>query len=568
MLIPLITATFFMYFFKRGTSDEFLYAFIFSFFLSSFLFINLREIKSWKYFEIKSLLLNNLYSKFQNNHKSQILIIFLFLLISQNDILNYETIDTDINSYLATSKEILRGNLPYENQWESKTPMLYVFYAFLIFLSGGNLVYFKLLNDLLLFLVALLIFYITKIKYENIGIKAFTTTCLYVSFMSFDWAKTEYSEIYVIFFLASSYLYLLRKSSNNVFKAGLLFSIATLVNQGSIVFAIPFLFVIFKRAKNIGIEIIKFSLGVLIPHFLMLLFYLFNDLFDIYYATLFKIPLTYTQSDFLFLEEILVFVKSIYNHSFLLFFIFFASVIFLMGFFTNLNLWRNSKNNIFTLDHEINLFLLTSLLFYYLAAKGYYHHTLFLIFFSVFIINQFTSGNFSYFFNFTIFICSCSIILSTASSSLNNLKNLNEVENNYPLKELSIVIDSYFDDDFTVLALDYNLILYYLDKPNFSYIVHPQNHYEDFITNELINLDLIKDNQIRELISAEPDVILCSGTQIISGIVTQIEEFNCEVSDYNRKYIKLDTNLYRYNANINLYPDPYREVGVYLKIND
>ena len=300
----------------------------------------------------------------------------------------------------------------------------------------------------------------------------------------------------------------------------------------------------------------------------MLLFYLFNDLFDIYFATLFKIPLTYTQSDFSFLEELLVFVKSIYNHSFLLFFIFFASAIFFMGFSINLNLWRNSKNNIFKLDHEINLLVVTSLLFYYLAAKGYYHHTLFLIFFSVFTINQFTSGKFSYFFNFTIFICSCSIILSTMSSSLNNLKNLNEVENNYPLKELSIVIDSYFDDDFTVLALDYNLILYYLDKPNFSYIVHPQNHYEDFITNELINLNFIKKDQIRELISAEPDVILCSGTQIISGIVTQIEEFNCEISDYNKKYIKLDTNLYRYNANINLYPDPYREVGVYLKIND
>ena len=187
---------------------------------------------------------------------------------------------------------------------------------------------------------------------------------------------------------------------------------------------------------------------------------------------------------------------------------------------------------------------------------------MFVIFFSTFLINQFSSKNFLIFFNVAVLVCSLSILFTTINPSSNNLKNLNNVENNYPLKQLAYLIDDYFDEEYTVLAFDYNLILYYLDKPNYSYIVHPQNHYEEFVTNELIKLDLIKPNEITELIADEPDVILCSGTQIINGKVTQINEFNCEVSDYNRKYKKLKTDQFRYSKNINFYPDPYREVGV------
>ena len=49
--------------------------------------------------------------------------------------------------------------------------------------------------------------------------------------------------------------------------------------------------------------------------------------------------------------------------------------------------------------------------------------------------------------------------------------NLNEVYENYPLKQLSKDIDNNFkNDQYDILAMDYLLILYYLDKPNFSYI--------------------------------------------------------------------------------------------------
>ncbi len=560
---------FFSYLSRKNTNEEFFYVFVLTLTLSIFVFINLGKANLSANFIFNNSFIKYLYLKFSSNKVLQIISLFIFLILTQNDILNFETIDSDINSYLVTSKDILRGNLPYENQWESKTPMLYVFYAIFILLSGESLVYFKLLNDFLLFLVVLLMFKITKIKYQNGNVQPFITACLYISFMSFDWAKAEYSEIYVVFFLGLSYLYILNINNKySVFKAGIFFSIATLVNQGSLIFFIPLIYSINKRFRPFFPNSFKFIIGTIIPHFITLCIYYFNGLFDIYYVTLFKIPLTYTQTNFVFIEQMVVYIRSIYEHNYILFFIFFSISIFFIGTILKLIFNKNFQNTFINFDNEINLFILFSVLFYYMAAKGYYHHTLFVIFFSTFLINQFSSKNFLIFFNVAVLVCSLSILFTTINPSSNNLKNLNNVENNYPLKQLAYLIDDYFDEEYTVLAFDYNLILYYLDKSNYSYIVHPQNHYEEFVTNELIKLDLIKPNEITELIADEPDVILCSGTQIINGKVTQINEFNCEVSDYNRKYKKLKTDQFRYSKNINFYPDPYREVGVYLKIND
>ena len=41
-------------------------------------------------------------------------ILLFYVLFTQGQYLNYETIDWDTNSYLVSSQDVLRGNLPYE----------------------------------------------------------------------------------------------------------------------------------------------------------------------------------------------------------------------------------------------------------------------------------------------------------------------------------------------------------------------------------------------------------------------------------------------------------------------
>ena len=91
-----------------------------------------------------------------------------------------------------------------------------------------------------------------------------------------------------------------------------------------------------------------------------------------------------------------------------------------------------------------------------------------------------------------IFVSVTSLGLTQFNKSSNNLVNLNNIYNDYPLKKLSKEIDQQFESDYDILAFDSVLVLFYLDKPNFSYIVHPTNHNEQFITSKLIKRRLNK----------------------------------------------------------------------------
>jgi len=153
----------------------------------------------------------------------------------------------------------------------------------------------------------------------------------------------------------------------------------------------------------------------------------------------------------------------------------------------------------------------------------------------------------------------------------NNLKSINTTLENYPLYQLAEEIDSLFDNkDYDVLAVDHLLILYYLDKPNTSYIIHPYNNFEKYIVDALIETKLLKTNENSHLsyyIEMEPDVIICTPQAVIYGYPTEIGSkfFNCEVTDYKKNYYQLDTEKYLNNPNRQYFYDPYIEIDVFIK---
>ena len=199
---------------------------------------------------------------------------FLTLLIvtflTQNVYLNFETIDWDTASYMVASNDINRGNLPNETQWESKGPVLFYLYSFLLSLVDGNLVSFKLLNDFLLVLISFTLFLIIYRKSNrNIG-KSLSTSLLFVLLMSQPWALSEYTEIYSLLFKALAYLLLLNDEIDYIkyFLIGLFMSFSTLINQGTVLFIIPFLIISYISKKK---DFIKFTIGFTIPHLIFLI---------------------------------------------------------------------------------------------------------------------------------------------------------------------------------------------------------------------------------------------------------------------------------------------------------
>lgn len=507
---------------------------------------------------------NNFHFDLKLNHLSIILGLTFFAILSQNIYLNFETIDWDVASYLVASQDIANGNVPNQYQWESKGPVLFYFYYLLMLFAGKNFLIFKLLNDLILIVITIFL-YLTIYELSNKNkLKSIFSSLLFLVLMSQSWAVGEFSEIYSLFFIScASYLMVTKISDRYKYiYIGTLLALSTLVNQGTILFALPMLHYIFldTRGKNLKNGLIKFITPGIIIHLLFLLYYSYHSILDVYITTYIQIPLGYIQSNYANLYELKVFFRSFYENYHPIYFALLSILIFLITqLFTLFNRLSNYVND------WIITFLITSVIFYYVGSHNYYHHLIFFLFAISLSVIKIPNSQSLLIYSF-ISIASVLLIIQDGNQAVYNLKNTESLFEDYPLRKLSQEIDMQFQNDYTVLALDHTLILYYLDKPNYTYIIHPSNHAEDYIVKTLASLGKINENYLEEiLLYQNPDVILCSARMIVKGNPTKNTLFNCAVDDYRKEYIKLDTTKYEQNLNLSYYVDPYREINVYIK---
>ena len=490
----------------------------------------------------------------ENYFRNLFLFLTLLTIILQGQYLDFETIDADIHTYLLVGNDVLNGFLPYESQWDDKGPIFYIFYALLIFLSNKNLVIFKILCDLLLLLIAFGIAKIIHAKNEDKKkVQAFVGSSLFVLLLSTPWGSVEYSELFCLFFMCPSFYLIIKNNSNkkDIFFSGVLYGLSTLVNQGSAVFVIVFIYLIYKLNKISNFS--KFFSGFFAPHVIIFTLYAVRNLLDIYFSTLVTIPLKYSQQSFNLINELIVFFReTLFYNPFL-----YLVIIFLII----LSIFKIKKIN-FDLFPYIGIFL--SLIFFFLGSAGYKHHLIFFLFFICLVPISNTHNKKSYYWVVLVLLIS-SIASLTPESSKKSFSNLIDIEttySNYPLRNLAIEIDKQFDTNFTIFSLDHSLVLFYLDKKNESYIIHPTNYAEPSIFNELVKIGKIVPEELPLQISKKPNVVICS--QEIRELLVDV---NCEVTDFYQGYEKIDTVLFFSNSKRTFYKDPYRSIDLYIKRN-
>tara|TARA_B100000902_G_scaffold36177_1_gene43303 strand:+ start:3169 stop:4872 length:1704 start_codon:yes stop_codon:yes gene_type:complete len=517
-------------------------------------------------FEINFTIFKSLIVFAKKNHVLGIFILLIFTIITQNRFLNIETISWDVSSYLVASQEIGRGYVPLETQWESKGPLFLYLYFLVSKLSLNNLVYFKIANDLILFTTSVFI-YLTVSNISKNKILGFFSSLFFLSITSYSWFISELSEIYCLVLISIIY-FLESKKNNNILLIGLLFSFSTLINQGTAVFIIPY--TIFKF-YNIFVtrhyrKLIHYLYGLAIPHIFFIILYSLRGLLDVYISQYVTLPLNYIQENLSSFYELKIVLRTFFNYDVFLYLTLLTTATFI---FMDLIKKNNNDTISFKLLQLINL--LFGLGFYFLAGHNYYHHLFYFVFF---ISLNFVNLNSIKYIKITclyVFIAAVSVSITTASSSLNNLSNLNNIYDDYPLKKLSKTINNKFEDaNYDILALDSVLVLYYLEKPNFSYIIHPSNHFENYIVDDLIRLNKIKTNSfshISYLIEKEPEVIICNGRMIIRGKVEDVDFYNCAIDDYKKNYNKIDTQEFLNSKYLDFYKDPYKEMSVFIKSN-
>ena len=244
--------------------------------------------------------------------------LFLFTIITQNIYLNIETIEWDIASYLVASQGIENGVLPNQIQWESKGPIfIYLYYIFSL-PAENTLVVFKLINDLILFIISLVLFKTILSKTKEY-INSFLSSILFLSIMSQVWAQSGYSEIYSLLFLSLSYFIITNYRFNNLsyLLIGVLFSISSLINQGTVIFLLPIIIseLTLNSHRTYLRKVINLGIGFTIPHLFFLFLYLANDLIEIYLATYLTIPLGYIQANYASFYELFVFSRELMEYN-------------------------------------------------------------------------------------------------------------------------------------------------------------------------------------------------------------------------------------------------------------
>ena len=489
-----------------------------------------------------------------------ILLFIVFILISQNYFLNIEVITWDVPSYLVGSQEIKQGNLPFETQWESKGPLLTYLYFLFSELAGHSYIHFRVLSDLLLVFAAIVIFKYS-LKTTNSKFTSSIAALTFSAIVSMRWYVSEYSEYFSLIFIAIAfYLFSFTNFINKkYFIVGLLISTASLINQASIFFLLPYIFYIFFKEKNVKHFLVLLT-GSIIPHLVFFIIYSLNGLVDIYLANYYFIPLGYStdinESSF---YELRVWLREFYNYNKL---VYFSIIGIFFGYFKN-----NFSLNLEKFKYDLLLFhILTSLLIYFIGSHNYAHHLIYFIFFFPLLITKINSFTYQLTIALLIFIGSSSIFVKSFESSYSNITNMKEVQENYPMNKLANQISGYFTEkNYSVFALDYLIILYYLEKPNYSYIVHPTNHFEDYITDVLEKTNRIKFDNVNYLLSQQPQVIICSPERIHKGKSFKNDEFSCLLEDYKNNYILLDTEIYRIDPRLEFYWDPYKSINVFIK---
>lgn len=502
------------------------------------------------------------------NNPTIYFLLLLLIILFQNRLLNFEIISIDVPSYLVASQDVSIDNLPFEKQWESKGPVFMYLYKLFIILSNNNLVIFKILNDFILFFISIIIFKTS----ENISRNKITSlicALLFILITSYEWYVTELSELYCLIFISIHYFIISKYkiTGYSVFVSSLMISFSTLVNQSNAIFLIGIIFTIFiYNTKSDNLKLLfNLIIGFLIPQILFILIYYLNGLSKLFITNYIKIPFGYVSSGSFRAYELVVWLRRYFLYSEFLYYS-------ILGILVVLFLTILRRKFIFDKTLLINIvYLLLGFSIYVIAGHNYQHHLFYSIFFISIFLAHIKIEISTLTIYFLIFISSIHILSFSIQPSYNNLKSPFETQNNYPLKQLADqIILQYEGRDFEVLAVDHVLLLFYLQKNNTNYIVHPYNNFEKYIVNALLETNLLKTNENNHLsyyIELEPEIIICAPQTIIDGSPTKLgaDIFNCDIADYKKNYYKLDTKIYLNNPNREYYYDPYTSIDVFIK---
>ena len=127
------------------------------------------------------------------------LILLVLVVLTQFYSITYEVIDWDESTFMIMANDFYKGNLPYENLWDLKPPLFFIFLGSFYKIFGVSLLTTRLFGDLLIFLSSIVIYFISN-KFLNKHLSLLSSS-IYIFLVSFNFAQPTLTEFLATLFL-------------------------------------------------------------------------------------------------------------------------------------------------------------------------------------------------------------------------------------------------------------------------------------------------------------------------------------------------------------------------------
>ena len=135
---------------------------------------------------------------------------------------------------------------------------------------------------------------------------------------------------------------------------------------------------------------------------------------------------------------------------------------------------------------------------------------------------------------FLLLLCSLNVIPFMVRDNIKIISNFSNIEMNFPIYSDYNLLSITYDIN-SITALSNQLILYYFNLPSDNYLVHPSNYQKKSYVNGLSRANLLKENEIENLIiNGDSDLLICN----------QLYLQKCEKSEYYELFFQSDQEIY------------------------
>jgi hypothetical protein len=236
------------------------------------------------------------------NSRAVFLILFLVSLFIRFPFFFRDYVDRDESTFILVAQSWVEGNLPFTELWDVKPPLTFFFFASIIYAFGKSIFTIRLFGVLLVTISSFFTYKIgAHIATKKIGFWcAIAAVLLQSLFGSLQGVMSEH--ITMAFFMPAVYILLKNRKFLMVFLAGILMGIALMVKL-NMAYAVLFIglyqlynHIMEKDYRNGIWKTMAYGLGILSIIGLTILPYFLADQLDLWYNSVVKAPLAYSES--------------------------------------------------------------------------------------------------------------------------------------------------------------------------------------------------------------------------------------------------------------------------------